>query len=61
MRDKLLDREIFYSLKEAQVLIEMWREEYNTVRPQSSLGYQSPIPATIVVQPSQIKQAGLTL
>jgi hypothetical protein len=26
MRDELLSREIFYSLKEAQVLIEMWRD-----------------------------------
>jgi len=32
MRDELLNGEIFYSLKEAQVLIEMWRKHYNTVR-----------------------------
>jgi transposase InsO family protein len=31
MRDELLDREIFYSLKEAEILIEQWRIEYNTV------------------------------
>jgi putative transposase len=42
MRDELLAREIFYSLKEAQVLIEMWRKHYNTVRPHSSLGVQTP-------------------
>ena len=60
MRDELLDGEIFYSLKEVQVLIEMWREEYNTVRLHSSLVYQPPIPATIVVHPSHIQQAGLT-
>ena len=61
MRDELLAREIFYSLKEAQVLIEMWRKHYNTVRPHSSLGYRPPAPATIVVQPSQIQQVSLTL
>ena len=61
MRAELLAREIFYSLKEAQVLIEMWRKHYNTVRPHSSLGYKPPAPATIVVQPSQIMQISLTL
>ena len=61
MRDELLSGEIFYSLKEAQVLIEMWRKHYNTVRPHSSLGYRPPAPATIVVYPSQIQQASLTL
>ena len=35
MRDELLDQEIFYSIKEAQVLIEMWRNHYNTIRPHS--------------------------
>jgi transposase InsO family protein len=61
MRDELLSREIFYSLKEAQVLIEMWRKHYNTVRPHSSLGYRPPAPETFVGQPSQIQQFSLTL
>jgi hypothetical protein len=34
LRDELLDREIFCSLHEAEVLIERWRRHYNTVRPQ---------------------------
>lgn len=42
LRDELLNGEIFYTLKEAQVLIEQWREEYNTIRPHSSLGYEPP-------------------
>ena len=46
--DELLDGEIFYSLKEAQVLIERWRHHYNTVRPHSALGYRPPAPQTIV-------------
>jgi hypothetical protein len=33
MRDELLNGEIFYSLKEAQIIIEGWRRHYNTVRP----------------------------
>ena len=39
MRDELLTGELFYTLREAQVLIERWRVFYNTVRPHSSLGY----------------------
>ena len=60
MRDELLNGEIFYSLKEAQVLIEMWRKEYNTVRPHSALGYRPPAPAAIVVTPTQFQSVGLT-
>ena len=60
MRDELLEREIFYSLKEAQILIEMWRKQYNTVRPHSALGYRPPVPAAIYVQPTQIPPVGLT-
>ena len=44
LRDELLNGEIFYSLAEARVLIEAWRRHYNTVRPQSSLGYRPPAP-----------------
>jgi transposase InsO family protein len=49
VRDELLNGEIFYTLKEAQVLIEQWRKEYNTVRPHSSLGYKPPAPETIAL------------
>ena len=44
LRDELLDQEIFYSLREAQILIEAWRVHYNQVRPHSSLGYRPPAP-----------------
>ena len=47
MRDELLNREIFYTLDEAGVLIEQWRKEYNQVRPHSSLGYRPPAPEAI--------------
>ena len=40
LRDECLNGEIFYSLKEAQVVVEQWREEYNTRRPHSALGYR---------------------
>jgi transposase InsO family protein len=44
LRDEFLNGEIFYSLKEVQVLAERWRVYYNTVRPHSSLGYRPPAP-----------------
>jgi len=47
LRDELLNREIFYNLKEAKVLIENWRKEYNTMRPHSSLAYRPPAPEAI--------------
>jgi transposase InsO family protein len=51
LRDELLDREIFYTLEEARVLIGQWRKHYNTVRPHSSLGYRPPAPETIAWNP----------
>ena len=48
LRDELLDGEIFYSLKEAQIIIEDWRKHYNTKRPHSALRYRPPAPETIV-------------
>jgi transposase InsO family protein len=46
LRDECLNGEIFYSLKEAQIVIERWRVEYNTKRPHSALGYRPPAPET---------------
>jgi len=44
LRDEILDREIFYTVKEAEVLIEEWRQTYNKIRPHSALGYRPPVP-----------------
>ena len=46
LRDECLNGEIFYSLKEANVVIEQWRKHYNTIRPHSSLNYRPPAPRT---------------
>jgi putative transposase len=48
LRDELLDGEIFYSLREAQIVIESWRRHYNHVRPHASLGYRAPAPEVVV-------------
>ncbi len=47
IRDELLDGEIFTTLQEAKVLTEVWRREYNQVRPHSSLGYRPPASETV--------------
>ncbi|MEM9435284.1 MAG: IS3 family transposase, partial [Pseudomonadota bacterium] len=60
LRDELLNGEIFYSLREAQIIplgvasnacramIENWRKHYNTKRPHSALGYRPPAPETFI-------------
>ena len=48
LRDELLNQEVFYTLKEAQVLIERWRKDYNTIRPHISLNYRPPVPETLM-------------
>jgi len=40
--------EVFTTLTEARVLIEEWRQEYNQVRPHSSLNYRPPTPKAII-------------
>jgi transposase InsO family protein len=51
LRDELLNREVFYTLTEAKILIEQSRKEYNQIRPHSSLGYRPPAPETIMPVP----------
>jgi transposase InsO family protein len=51
LRDELLDREIFYTLGEAKILIERWRQEYNTFRPHSALGYRPPALEAVLWSP----------
>ena len=58
LREACLNGEIFYSLPEAQIVIEPWRVEYNTRRPHSTLGYRPPLPAAYSpwVTPSPVPQ-----
>jgi len=48
LRDEVFNTEVFYTLKEAPIIIERWRQEYNTVRPHSSLNYKPPAPETLL-------------
>ena len=56
LRDECLNGEIFYSLREAQVVIENWRIHYNTKRPHSALGYRPPAPLTIASKPTPLDE-----
>ena len=42
LRDEVLAREEFATVAEARGLLEVWRREYNEVRPHGSLGYKTP-------------------
>jgi putative transposase len=42
LRDEFLDREEFENEPQARALGALWKEEYNTERPHSSLGYKTP-------------------
>ena len=57
LRDELLNGEIFYTLKEAKIVIEKWRKHYNTIRPHSSLRYQPPAPEVLQWPAPQHQQA----
>ncbi len=48
LRDELLNGEVFCTLQEARIVIESWRQHYNTVRPHSSLGYKPPAPEAFI-------------
>jgi transposase InsO family protein len=48
LRDELLDGEVFYGLREAQVVIESWRRHHDAVHPHASLGYRAPAPEVFV-------------
>ena len=61
LRDECLNGEIFYSLKEAQIVIEKWRVHYNTKRPHSALGYRPPAPPRPVAPGEQISLHSLWL
>ena len=59
LRDELLNGEVFYSLKEATIIIEGWRIHYNTQRPHSALGYRPTAPVTRAIKPTPINQPAI--
>lgn len=69
-RDEFLATEEFESLAAARKLTALWRDDYNTVRPHSSLGYVAPAefatrwavsaPASAMPQPTLQQPTGMT-
>src|SRR5271170_4019269 len=57
LRDECLNGEIFYSLKEVIIVIEQWRDQYNTIRPHSSLNYRPPAPQTSTAKLLQLERS----
>ena len=51
LREECLNGEIFYSLREARIVIEQWRQQYNRVRPPAALGYRPPRRRGPIAQP----------
>jgi transposase InsO family protein len=54
LRDAWLNGELFYTLHEARVIVEGWRQRYNTQRPHSALGYRPPAPETRTFAPVSV-------
>lgn len=50
--DELLDGEIFYTVRGAQIVIAAWRLNYNTNRPHSAPGSDPPAPEAISWPPA---------
>jgi putative transposase len=42
LRAECLDAEVFFNLADAQIKLELYRQDYNHHRPHSALGYQTP-------------------
>jgi transposase InsO family protein len=59
LRDELLYRELFYTLAEAQILTEWWRQECNHLPPHSALGYRPPAPEAIAPLPLRLSSVAL--
>jgi putative transposase len=58
MRDECLNQEWFTDLQDARNCIQSWRDDYNRIRPHSSLDY---LPPTVWVQQNQSQELSLQL
>lgn len=61
LRAECLDREWFANLREAKIVIEQWRWEYNTQRPHSSLGYRTPAEVGAAARAAMTPESGTPL
>ena len=54
LRNELLNGEPFYTLQEARVIVEGWRQRYHRHRPHRALGYRPPAPETRIFAPRRV-------
>jgi len=48
LRREVLNAEWFHTLRQAQLVINVWLQQYNTIRPHHALGMRPPVPETIL-------------
>lgn len=61
LRDECLNEYVFSTLAEARTIIEAWRQDYNQLRPHSSLGAMTPSEfAALKREPTTPPQEGET-
>jgi putative transposase len=58
LRDECLNSEWFSTLREAQQIIEKWREDYNQQRPHSALGN---LPPSVWIEQNKAKELHASL
>lgn len=59
IRDECLNEHVFEGLAHARHLIEVWRQDYNNVRPHGSLGHQTPAAYRASLRPTlAVAQSG---
>ena len=58
LRDELLNETVFSSLAEARIMLAAWRQDYNTARPHSRLGWLTPSEFARTATPVQAMAMG---
>ena len=58
MRDELLNECLFFGLAHARIEIAAWVADYNTERPHSALGYQTPAAFAATLEPATTAATG---
>ena len=58
-RDECLNEEVFWHERQAQVVVERWRQHYNEERPHSALGFRTPAEVAATAPAGAVGEAAL--
>ncbi len=61
LRDELLNETLFTSLAHAREMLEIWKDDYNTVRPHSAIGNMPPATYATISDPAKQRVGSLEL